>query len=198
MSDTAQLKKLAMAATPGPWKSTENDELHVGVVAPWSETVSPKTQPGLGDFRGIHVCEIIHQNDNPCVSKAQAVANMEFIAAANPAAVLELIADRDQLLAEKEQWMEIQRSHLTATEEAHRQCAELLAQNGRLREALEVLTEWACNYVGIVDAAKTIFGEIRSASEALSETPAASLAEIGRVTELGVVWNKNGNPHDNL
>ena len=90
--DIDRLEHLANAATPGPWKiKDENENKLVGVVSPWSDKVKPSNQSGWGDCRGIHICEITHQGDNECVSKIQAMANMNFIVEANPETLICLI-----------------------------------------------------------------------------------------------------------
>jgi hypothetical protein len=89
--DLQRLKKLAIAAVPGPWKSADKDEHNIGIFAPWSDKVKPASTSGWGDCRGIHICETSHQKNNPCVSKDQANANMEFIAAADPETLIGLI-----------------------------------------------------------------------------------------------------------
>ena len=68
--------------TPGPWKIHDDNENTLDVIAPWSTTVRPESASGYGDWRGITVSTIRHQDDNPCVSKDQASANAALIAAA--------------------------------------------------------------------------------------------------------------------
>lgn len=68
--------------TPGPWYVSDFDHDALDVVASWSDKVKSATASGYGDYRGIIVCNLHHQNDNPCVSKAQAEANARLIAAA--------------------------------------------------------------------------------------------------------------------
>lgn len=77
MTDYSELKRLAEAATPGPWV-TENNELY------WSE--DGYTKHLMETFDGNDIC---HDEEHP--------ANLRFIAAANPAAVLELIAENERL-----------------------------------------------------------------------------------------------------
>jgi len=66
--NTDKLKALALAATPGPWKYDEDN--------------------GLGIFpeNGRELIEYL------------TIGNARYIAAANPAAILELIASHDELL----------------------------------------------------------------------------------------------------
>jgi len=68
--------------TPGPWEVDDSTEYKLTIVAPWNEKVKPEKDSGYGDYRGLHVCYIEHQNDNPCVSKKQAQSNANLIALA--------------------------------------------------------------------------------------------------------------------
>ncbi|WP_223504248.1 ead/Ea22-like family protein [Pseudomonas sp. GL-RE-29] len=82
MSDYSELKKLAEAATPGQWDRSDGNEVSVsyeGDEAYWSwENAGPAQLHGSG---------------------AQPIADADFIAAANPAAVLALIAENEHLKA---------------------------------------------------------------------------------------------------
>ena len=64
-----ELKRLAEAATPGPWSSHPNG------------------------YYGVH------SNTGTICSTGEKIADALYIAAANPAAILELIRQRDELLA---------------------------------------------------------------------------------------------------
>ena len=64
-----KLKRLAEAATPGPWSSHPNG------------------------YYGVH------SNTGTICSTGEKIADALYIAAANPAAILELIQQRDELLA---------------------------------------------------------------------------------------------------
>lgn len=77
MIDLSKLKALAEAATAGPW-SSENNELF------WHE--DGYTKHLMETYDGSDLC-----ND------AEHPANLRFIAAANPAAVLALIAENEAL-----------------------------------------------------------------------------------------------------
>ncbi len=68
--------------TPGPWKIDDDKDCTLTIVAPWSADVKPASAVGYGDYLGIHIAKIDHQNDNACVSKNQAIANAALIAAA--------------------------------------------------------------------------------------------------------------------
>jgi hypothetical protein len=78
MTDYSELKRLAAAARPGPW-SAEGDELY------WLE--DGYTKHLMETYEGSDLC---HDAEHP--------ANLRFIAAANPAAVLALIAENEQLV----------------------------------------------------------------------------------------------------
>ncbi|WP_460044145.1 ead/Ea22-like family protein [Pseudomonas sp. S2_H01] len=78
MTDIKALKALAEAATPGPWHA--ENERHEGSIN--------------SDYRHIGMVSM-HANVREDIP--QNFANQEFIAAANPAAVLELIAEIERL-----------------------------------------------------------------------------------------------------
>ncbi|EOD3511823.1 ead/Ea22-like family protein [Cronobacter sakazakii] len=69
MTDTAKLKAVALAATPGPWRY---------------QKTTPVTDAEISAENHTRVVNLLAGDVTP--------ANSEFIAAANPAAVLELIA----------------------------------------------------------------------------------------------------------
>lgn len=79
-----ELKDLAEKATPGPWWTWSG-----GVYSGSPEMVTPSM------IRGHHItiCEGLDLD-----GEDDASGNQAFIAAANPSAVLELIAQRDELL----------------------------------------------------------------------------------------------------
>jgi hypothetical protein len=83
------------AWTPGPWAIDDNDQYSILIVSPWSTTVRPEKDSGYGDYRGAHVCELHHQNSNPCVSKEHAEANARLISKAPEmaAALLQIFND---------------------------------------------------------------------------------------------------------
>lgn len=86
----SELKAAAMAATPGPWKWFTSNSM-----ARLSSTPSGKDGDVISAFRA--------SDGVPCVSVSQ--SDMAFIAAANPAAVLALLAEleaRDKRIAELE------------------------------------------------------------------------------------------------
>lgn len=78
----------------------------------WDDKVKPGDwkSDGYGSYLGIHIATLEHQGSNPCVSKAQAIANAEFIVKAcnnhdelvamlkeSTAWVAKLIADRPEI-----------------------------------------------------------------------------------------------------
>ena len=75
-----ELRKLAEAATPGPWNTSPGG---CGIIGPDKQWLG-----GMNDW----VCEYSEE-------MTQSENNAAFIAAANPAAVLELIRQRDELLS---------------------------------------------------------------------------------------------------
>jgi len=121
MTDNTELKRLAEAATPGPWYQ------HGGIMQVLSHDCET-------------VCETF-EDDREC-------PDAQFIAAANPAAVLALIAENDHLAMCARQWEEAamqwgaERDQLraevaglkTGYEAYERVNAELKAENEALRE----------------------------------------------------------------
>ncbi|CAI2521432.1 ead/Ea22-like family protein [Serratia liquefaciens] len=88
MNKLSELKAAAMAATPGPWTSLYDD---------WSDgddaLISCESRDGMVAIAKIEGGGFESGYDEPFSSEQQ--ANAAFIAAANPAAVLELLAERD-------------------------------------------------------------------------------------------------------
>lgn len=80
MDKFSELKSAAMAATPGPWEWFTSNSM-----ARLSSTPSGKDGDVLSAFRA--------SDGVPCVSVSQ--PDMAFIAAANPAVVLELLAEQE-------------------------------------------------------------------------------------------------------
>jgi hypothetical protein len=74
-----ELKRLAEAATPGPWNTSPGG---CGIIGPDKQWLG-----GMNDW----VCEYSEE-------MTQSENNAAFIAAANPAAVLELIRQRGELM----------------------------------------------------------------------------------------------------
>lgn len=82
MSDYTELKRLSEAATPGPWRYGKNAD---DVVA--DHPAGHADDPHGIDYYGGHL-----------VAESIAASNRAFIAAANPAAVLALIAENEALV----------------------------------------------------------------------------------------------------
>lgn len=78
--NTDHLKKLAIAATPGPWMHLLGDRL-----------VYDRLNDGC---RGNSIVGVDYRHYS-----AKEAANLDYVAAANPTAILELIQQRDELLA---------------------------------------------------------------------------------------------------
>ncbi len=99
MSEVNKLKSAAIAATPGPWIVGAEDRMENGNL--YGIYVSNPDDDGSEDGR------ILECFSNCLVTTdADVRANAEFIAAANPAAVLELLAERD---ADKKRIAELER-----------------------------------------------------------------------------------------
>jgi len=86
--DTTKLRELAQKATPGPWETCETNETAFEILTgEWS---------AKGDFEGTIV---VHVDDYACFeerpSGITSKANAQYIAAANPAAVLALLDKLD-------------------------------------------------------------------------------------------------------
>jgi hypothetical protein len=117
--DLDELKRLALAATPGPWKWwTSNSELRL-------------TGADLKDGGVLHAYKHSTWADISC-----SAANQDFIAAANPAAILKLIAEIDRL----SNWKQIvsdpenQPNQLSEPRWAFERIEELERENAGLRQ----------------------------------------------------------------
>ena len=86
MSKWEELEKAARAATPGPWAAKRWNDDDADTYG-WNITVNGYLLP---------LCEM--ETDKP----EECDANAAYIAAANPSAILELLAERDALKAENE------------------------------------------------------------------------------------------------
>lgn len=83
MVDLVKLEELAKAATPGPWKQHLVDD--TTVICPQREICCTFAEGGLND-------DLDFNSDTE-----QFEADAAFIAAANPAAILELLAEIERL-----------------------------------------------------------------------------------------------------
>lgn len=108
--NTTELKAIAEKATPGPWRHEEIDP----------------TDPGWG------ACEIFAAADDYVATHVCNVKDAAHIAAANPAAILELIAAHEDARGEIRA--------LRATEQALRERVTALEEGrGLLQEAMSML-----------------------------------------------------------
>lgn len=94
MTDTDKLKRLAEAATPGPWSAEDWDddfgENRFTVQATEPEKLSPgQSSIWPGGIRCFRVAETV-EGERP-------IEDAAFIAAANPQAILALIAENERL-----------------------------------------------------------------------------------------------------
>lgn len=103
MTDIAKLKAAAEKATPGPWRRA------------------------VTIFNGI-TCGPFSLTNEKVLANVAEKANAEFIAAANPAAVLELIAQNDALVAAHVNLKLLADTYRQAYEEARARIAELEAR----------------------------------------------------------------------
>lgn len=85
-----ELKALAEKATPGPWVSFIRPSVQA-VFGP--DGVQPDSQGTVVNWPGF---------DSSDQTKMQRKANARYIAAANPAVILQLLAERDALRAERD------------------------------------------------------------------------------------------------
>ncbi|EKY3117321.1 hypothetical protein ACTV1L_000190 [Cronobacter turicensis] len=105
MTDIAKLKAAALAATPGEW--------------PYQKT-TPVTDAEIYAKNHTRVVNLLSGDVTP--------ANSEFITLANPAAVLELIAQNEALVAAHMNLKLLADVYRQAYEEARARCAELEAR----------------------------------------------------------------------
>lgn len=85
-----ELEKAAKAATPGPWVTDEADH------------DSPYQNIKIGELRQGTICTVCIDDAPVHDYNAEQRANAAYIAAANPAAILELLAELHRLAAESE------------------------------------------------------------------------------------------------
>lgn len=123
-----ELKAAAMAATPGPWEWFTSNSM-----ARLSSTPSGKDGDVLSAFRA--------SDGVPCVSVSQ--RDMAFIATANPAVILALLAEleaKDERIAELEAevkvWESAALKHLSRAEEAEKRLPILEQDKLRLNEII--------------------------------------------------------------
>lgn len=131
--DHAELARLAEAATPGPWVSERSvDEWGVSVIA--SNETGHISNPTRGQV--CHVSVVAGASgDDPDLAQA----NAAFIAAANPATVLALIAEVAALRGD----LDVARTDLDHLEVHFRQRdREATEAERKLAEAVGLLRDW--------------------------------------------------------
>jgi hypothetical protein len=127
MGDYSGLKRLAEAATPGEWLRSDDNDVQVSeegdeAYSSW-EIAGPATIEGYG---------------------AQAQADADFIAAANPADVLALVAENERLV--------MMRSIDAQTISRHQgQIAELIGEGVHLKAEIEALRTALCKIMTQID-----------------------------------------------
>lgn len=138
-TEHTDLRRLAEAATPGPWSNTPNTS--AGQV--WVEV--PKPKQGLFRNRGV-LEPIFHVRTD--AEYAQRARDAAFIAAANPRVVLSLLEERDALRKECSDLRAAVREAIAVTIASLLDAAE---ERDRLREALETIVgpEDAGPWIGI-------------------------------------------------
>jgi len=91
MSDYCELKKRAMDATPGPWYEQDDEDSAAGAVF-----VMPESDVWM-----------------PPICRITTEANAAYVAAANPAAILELIAENESLRKDAERYRFLMQSEIS-------------------------------------------------------------------------------------
>ena len=71
--------------TTGPWYVDDGSSEHfITIHRAWDKDVRPENDAGagMGDYRGVLIATLEHQNDNPIVPKSRALSNAILISAA--------------------------------------------------------------------------------------------------------------------
>jgi hypothetical protein len=170
-TDIEKLKELAAAATPGPWQA---------IATPFSEGFTIKVQPH-GALRGF-TKTIAFVGDR---SDEQTEATARLIAAANPSAVLSLIAALEAAQGENQELRAADRDHAAARAGMEsRLNAALSAKDAEIERLKEYIEEVGGN---VERALKEKDAEIEAAEAALKEAreglkPFARAAEFYAVS----------------
>lgn len=67
--------------TAEPWGVHDYDDATILVRSIWTKINKPGESSGYGSGHGLHIANLKHQGDNPCVSKEVALANAHRIVA---------------------------------------------------------------------------------------------------------------------
>lgn len=136
MTDLAELKRLAEAATSGPWEKRSYQSGTVCVVM--REWIGPKTKEYGHGFLAAHMTAYNIDFQDEHLIDAEKNATASFIAAANPAAILSLIERVEKAEAEL---LEMQKDEASLLLIAHLDGADRGRKAGRA-EALEEAAKW--------------------------------------------------------
>lgn len=82
--------------TKGPWYYKDTGENTITILRKWDSEFTPSDNDGYGSYLGIHIAELKHQNDNPCVSKKTAEANACLMSCA-PEMLKELLLFKSEI-----------------------------------------------------------------------------------------------------
>lgn len=152
MDKFSELKSAAMAATPGPWEWFTSNSM-----ARLSSTPSGKDGDVLSSFRA--------SDGVPCVSVSQ--YDMAFIAAANPAAVLELLAE------------------LEAKDEQNKLLMREVEHGKKLRVNMQNNADSLSDRIGELEAIATDYaGKFQKAQDALKYAAIMSDDDKKKIAEL--------------
>jgi predicted HAD superfamily Cof-like phosphohydrolase len=197
----AELKRLAEEATPGPWHCDEGrrsilpaDEM----VAPFPDGTRAGVARCLGSFwRGAGNAP----EDAGFIRAGSNIANARFIAAANPAAVLGLLAHVAMLearIAEAQQdgteavngaggWRDVLtvETHLRKHAESERDAlrVRLAAQDERIRELEAVVAQAHAEWDAAIDRATEADARWEKAATEVQEARAAETAAVTRAAQ---------------
>ncbi|HBP4991324.1 TPA: ead/Ea22-like family protein [Pseudomonas aeruginosa] len=143
MTDHAELRRLAKAATPGPWR--------VQTGCSWRRI---GTDSGDGDV--LRPCTHPHDGWPDIVAPAE---NLKYIASANPKAILALLDEIDRLRSRLEIDDRTPHDGIACRDETIKvldeKCDRLKAENETLREALFQISSASCSDARSVVIART-------------------------------------------
>lgn len=164
--DQAELARLAEAATRGPWVSERSvDEWGVSVIA--SNETGHISNPTRGQV--CHVSVVAGASgDDPDLAQA----NAAFIAAANPATVLSLLAEIAALRGERDEWRDTAFKARSSNTRAERKLAEAVELLKPFSESAENLADETLDHDHIWEQPAAMIinaGHLRAARTFLSK-----------------------------